>query len=178
MKGDGKLYLRGNVWWADYTVRGQRVRTSTEIEGNAKGLGKREANDWLKQRQSEAAQGISNPRADKITVGELAEQWFKARETDAKPTTLDQYRWNKHLSPFFAKCKAVDASPTLIRQYIQQRKAQTNRFAEAPGNGTINRELSILRAAVNLAKEEERLAPRPVLPDAVGRERPRRISQG
>ena len=55
-------------------------------------------------------------------------------------------------------------SPTLIRQYIHQRKAQTNRFDAAPGNGTINRELSILKAAFNLAREEERLRHVPYFP--------------
>lgn len=164
MRGDGTLYLRGNVWWASYVVRGQRIRTSTGIEGSAKGLGRREANDWLKQRQSDAAQGISNPRADKITVGELVEQWFKARETNGKPTAFDKYRWSKHLQPFFEKCKAADVSPTVIRQYIQERKAKANRFGEAAANGTINRELSILRAAFNLAKEEERLRHVPYFP--------------
>lgn len=158
MRGDGTLYQRGNVFWASYVVRGQRVRVSTGKEN------RREANDWLKERLLEAAQGISNPRANKTTVGDLADQWFKARETNGKPTEFDKYHWNKHLKPFFEKCKDVDVSPTLIRQYIQQRKAEPNRLGKAPGNGTINRELSILGAGFNLAKEEERLRHVPYFP--------------
>src|SRR5262249_16950479 len=76
----------------------------------------------------------------------------------------DKYRWEKNLEPFFEKCKAADVSPTLIRKYIQERKEQKNRFGEAPGNGTIKRELSILRATFGLAKKEDRLRHLPHFP--------------
>ena len=158
MKGDGTLYLRGNVWWASYVVRGQRIRVSTGKEN------KREANDWLRERQAESAQGLSTPNAHRMNVGELVEQWFKARETNGKPTITDKYRWNRNVKPFFEKCKAADVSPALIRKYIEERKAQTTNPSGAPGNGTINRELSILRAAFSLAKKEERLRHVPHFP--------------
>src|SRR5215472_13627046 len=102
MRGDGWLYRRGEVWWASYVIRGQRIRTTTGKSN------KREAKDWLDSQREAAKQGISNPRADKIAVGELVEQWFKAREMNSKPTITDKYRWNKNLKPFFEKCKVAD----------------------------------------------------------------------
>ena len=95
----------------------------------------------------------------------MVEQWFKARETNGKPTEFDTYRWKKHLEPFLSKCRAADVNPTLLRQYIEHRKQQKSRFGEAPANGSINRDaVEILRAAYNLAKEEERLRHVPYFP--------------
>jgi len=157
MKGDGKIYQRGNVWWADYTVRGQRVRVSTGKDN------KREANDWLKDRQSEVTQGIVTPRLDKITVTELVEQLFKHYELNGHKSD-DQHRWTKHLEPFFGKAKAADLSPIVLKQYIAERKTQKNRWDEEPSNATINRELALLRSAYNLARKEDRLRHVPYFP--------------
>ena len=56
------------------------------LKGIQKGLGERETNDWLKQRQENAAQGISTPRADKLMVSDLVGQLF------------EHYRKNGHKS--------------------------------------------------------------------------------
>jgi hypothetical protein len=97
-------------------------------------------------------------------IRELATQWFDARKTNSKPTTTDKYRWDRHLAPLFEKCKAADVSPRLTRQFIKHRKTEKNRFDEAPGSGTINRELSIPRAAFGLAMKDERLRHVPHFP--------------
>jgi len=151
------------MWWASYAVRGQRIRTSTGIQGNAKGLGRREANDWLKQRQAEAALGIVTPRADKLMVAELVDQLFK-HYRDHGHKSDDTHRWTKHLAPFLGKCKAADITPVLLRQYIAQRKGEKGLRGDVPQNATINRELALLRAAFNLARKEERLRHVPYFP--------------
>jgi len=157
MSGDGGLYQRGNVWWASYIVRGRSVRVTTEKEN------KREANDWLKNRQLEISQGIVTPRVDRITVSELVEQLFKHYKLNGHKSN-DKHRWTKHLEPFFGKAKAADLSPVLLKQYITERKTQKNRWSEEPSNATINRELALLRAAYNLARKEDRLRHVPYFP--------------
>jgi hypothetical protein len=139
-------------------VRGRRIRTSTEIEGNAKGLGKREANEWLKQRQSDAAQGISTPRADKITVADLVAELWRQYDIDLRKTKPeDQGRWRLHLEPFFGSMKALDVTRGVIREYIALRLSQPDHRGSLPKNATINRELSVLREAYSLALKDERL---------------------
>lgn len=157
MKGDGSLYQRGNVWWASYLVRGQRVRESTGKEN------KREANDWLKDRQSKVAQGIVTPRLDKITITELVEQLFKHYELNGHKSD-DKHRWTKHLEPFFGKEKAANLNPIVLKHYIAKRKTQKNRWNQEPSNATINRELALLRTAYNLARKEDRLRHVPYFP--------------
>lgn len=165
MKGDGRIFLRGNVWYADYTARGVRVRTSTEIEGDAKGTGRRAANDWLKARQSELAQGIVTARADKITVAELAEGLFTHYKLVGHKSN-DRHRWSKHLAPYFSKCRAMDVSPALLKQYVTARKTQVNRWGEQPSNGTINRELALLRRSLQSGAQRGQVASCPLFPHA------------
>jgi hypothetical protein len=45
----------------------------------------------------------------------------------------------------------------MIRQYIQQRKNETDHHGNLPKNATVNRELAILREAYSLAMKDERL---------------------
>src|SRR5262249_32418894 len=142
---------RGTVWWASYVVRGRRVRVSTGKEN------KREANDWLKDRMAEAKQGIAIPH-DKVTVAELVEELFKQYDNAGRKTKEDdERRWKLHLAPFFGTCKALDITRAMIRQYTSERKGQKDFQGKLPKNATINRELSILREAYNLALTDERL---------------------
>ncbi len=64
----------------------------------------------------------------------------------------------KPLRAFFALRRAVDVTPTLIRSYVSERLEQRKSHA------TVNREVSVLRRAFNLAKEEERLTRVPFFP--------------
>jgi integrase len=135
-------------------VGGQRIRASTGIEGNSKGLGRREANDWLKQRQADAKQGIATH--DKVTVASLVEELFKHYELNGHQSH-DRHRWDLHFAPFFCKCQALDVTATMIRQYVAERKQQKDAHGNAPKAATINREMALLRAAYNLALRDERL---------------------
>jgi len=151
VKGDGSLYQRGNVWWASYVVRGRRVRVSTGKED------KRQANDWLKDRLGEAKQGLAIP-SDKLTVKDLVDELWKQYDSDGRKTKDDdERRWKLHLSPFFAKCKVLDVTRPMIREYVAQRKTEKDFHGNFPRNATINRELSVLREAYSLALKDERL---------------------
>ena len=153
MRGDGKLYQRpgSSVWWATYTIRGRRYRKSTgkTIE--------RDANNWLRQQTNPDNQGkaISN---DKLKVNDLVVELFRQYDVDERKTKVDdERRWKLHLEPFFGACKALDATRGMIRQYIQQRRNETDHHGNLPKNATVNRELSILREAYSLAMKDERL---------------------
>jgi integrase len=118
---------------------------------------KREANDWLRDRLLEAKQGLAMPH-DKVTIQELVTELFKQYDVDGRKTKDDdERRWKLHLKPFFGACKAMDVTRAMIRQYIAERKTQKDFHDNFPKNATINRELSILREAYNLAVTDERL---------------------
>jgi integrase len=157
MKGEGRVYKRGGVWWADYTVHGHRIRTST---GKAT---EREATQWLRQRVIEAASGMA-PEADKVTLAELVQSYLM---DSADHDTVKWYRsrWERHLEPFFGNVKACKVSTDLMRQYIQKRQTERDgKGGTQPANGTINRELAILSGALQLGKREGKVRAIPYIP--------------
>jgi integrase len=151
MRGDGKIYQRGDVWWADYTVRGRRHRKSTSKTNQ------REANDWLLKQLVDAKEGKAIP-CDKVTVNDLIAELFRQYDVGGRKTKEDdERRWKLHLDPFFRACKAMDVTRGMIRVYIQQRKGEKDWHGNVPKNGTINRELAVLRESYSLAVKDERL---------------------
>jgi hypothetical protein len=71
---------------------------------------------------------VVTPRADKITIEELVEQLFQHYALNCHKSD-DKHRWTKHLSPFFAKTKAADVSPILLKQHIEERKPKRTDWA-------------------------------------------------
>src|SRR5215475_9346240 len=102
MRGDGKIYQRGDVWWADYTLRGRRYRKSTGKDNQ------RDANDWLRKQLVDAKEGKAIP-SDKVTVSELVRELFRQYDVDGRKTKEDdERRWRLHLEPFFGASRAMD----------------------------------------------------------------------
>jgi integrase len=121
-------------------------RESTETEKEL------EARRLLKQREGAAVEGrIVTPRADRITVAELAEH-LKADYAANGRRSADRLGFSfAHLLPFFGARKALQVTSADVMAYRVQR--QTNGAAAA----TINRELSALKRMFSLAVKGERL---------------------
>ena len=158
MKGEGRVYQRGGVWWADYTAHGHRVRVSTGKTNE------KEATAWLRQRVMESASGAMSPSADKITLAELVQSYLL--ETADKPTSAwYRAKWVNHLEPFFGNVKAVAVNTDMVRRYIAHRqKEKTGWHGQKPTNGTINRELQVLTGSLNLGKKEGKVRVVPHIP--------------
>ena len=151
MRGDGKLYQRGDVRWADFTVRGSRYRKSTGKTN------RREANDWLREQLDDSKQGGA-VSSDKLKIKDLVAELWKQYDIDGRRTKADdERRWRLHLEPFFGACLALDVTRGLIRRYIQYRRNEKDYRGNLPHKATINRELSILRESFSLALKDERL---------------------
>jgi hypothetical protein len=76
--------------------------------------------------------------------------------TDYQVTGKKSFPWvrikvEKHLTPFFARKKAHDITPIDVKAFIRHRQEQV------ASNGEINRELSTLKRAFNLALQSERI---------------------
>src|SRR5437773_2280681 len=65
VRGQGRVYERGGVWWIDYGLHGQRFRESTH------GTSKREAFDLLRQRVGDRKAGKLTGNPDKVTFADL-----------------------------------------------------------------------------------------------------------
>ena len=79
MRGDGRIYQRGGIWWVQYSHRGQKIRESSQgFLYNGKpsdGTSKRAAEKMLQERRRTAgtAQFIG-PQAERVTFEDLADR--------------------------------------------------------------------------------------------------------
>ena len=142
-RGTGSLYqpLGTEVWWCQYYVHGLRVRKSTGETSKDK------ARTFLRDEIAAVAAGRKSPRMERVTVKQIVEDKLLDKKNKAdKDLADDQRRWDLHLSPFFGTYRAMEVTTDAIRRYIAYRK----KSEDNPENGTINRELSLLRSAFNL----------------------------
>jgi integrase len=159
-RGTGRIWPRGSgIWWIQYYVNGFQKRessNSTKEEVAEKLLGKRLA---------EIEAGVS--------VGSVSQ---RLRYEHLRDTLYDDYRSNRrrwlrlgkngkpyiggvsHLDDFFARQRAMTITTMRIRQFIAKRQAG------GASNGTINRELALLRRMLNLALQDGTLKISPHFP--------------
>jgi len=171
MKGDGSVYVRNHVWWADYTVRGrrQRVPTGIECKNPNKRDGERAAKNYLDQRRAEAKAGTISIEADTVTLADLVSTLFEDRRDD-DTVEKDRRRWENHIQPFFGSIKVVELSTDLLRAYVTKRLTTTSgkdkdgSGEKVPANATVNRELAVISAALQLGRKEGKVRVIPYIP--------------
>ncbi len=141
-RGQGSLFQNGSAtWWVSYSSRGIRHRESSGSTDRSA------AEKLLKHRLAEIETQVFIPRAS-VRVDELISDLFaRYREEQQKSIDTAEQRWRLHLKPFFTRRKAGDLSTDMVRRYIAQRQSQ----GAAPAS--CNRELAILKRALNLALE-------------------------
>jgi len=99
------------------------------------------------------------PKSKRMRVEELVEDLFTDYSINrAKSIDDAKTRWSLHLKPFFGHLRAVDVGNTLLKRYVM------NRHSEAASNGTINREMSLLKQAFNLGASARKVRDVPVFP--------------
>src|SRR5581483_1176134 len=138
MRGLGHIYKRGNIYWIKYHVNGEPRYESSESEI------KQVAIDLLKKKFHNPG-----PRASgRVLVGELLDDLLTYYKThNARSHDTMAVPCVKHLREFFGSGKAGKLSTVAINHYKEHRSD------EDASNGSINRELSLLRRAYKLALE-------------------------
>jgi integrase len=152
MRGDGRIFQRGNRWWISYNVNGRNYRQpGGDTEADARRLLKSKRNDIAGNR-------FVPPAAERLTVRDL----LQALETDLS------MRGAKSMISFKAHRKAVE-------DYLGDRRAsrltadeirsfQQRRLDGGKAPATVNRYVETLRAAFRLAAKEEKLSRLPHFP--------------
>ncbi len=141
-KADGTTVV-SDIWWIKYWSNGRLHRETTESTSQ------RAARRLLRLREGDVAKGIPVvPRMNRVSVGELLEAVIVDYKVNNKRSLVDaERRIVKHLMPFFQFCRASALTTKDVQRYTAERQA-----AEAT-NGSINRELSLLRRAFNLGRQ-------------------------
>ena len=153
MRGMGRIFKRGSVYWVAYYHRGEEHRESSgsENENNARKL--------LKKRIGETSRGqLIGPTEEKLMFDDLAKFLTTDYEINRK-RSIESVRLSlKHLREFFALDRAIDITPDRVSTYVRERQR------EDAANGSINRELAALKRAFTLAIRAGKLNSAPYIP--------------
>lgn len=151
----GMIYkqAKSRFWWIKYYKNGRPLRESAGTDKES------EARRILREREGDIASGRPMiPRADRLRFEELADDLLKDYRINGK-RSLDRAIWAlKHLQAFFGGWRALAITTPAIRTYIEKRQR------EGAKNGTINRELDVLKRMFSLAMVSEKLLRRPHVP--------------
>lgn len=139
-RGSGSIYQNGSaVWWVKFYVRGIARRESSHSPD------RKVAEKLLKRRLAEVETKTYIPRTN-VKVDELiADLFAEYRQQGRKSIKTAEWRWKKHLEPFFRKLPADDLNTDLAQRYCAKREE------ENASGASINRELAILKRAFHLA---------------------------
>ena len=139
------------VWWMRWCVYGQARRESTKTRDYA------EAKRLLKIREGQAASGLAMPKsAGRVPFAELAADVINDyRKNELRSIRDLRIRLDKHILPRLGHLKAVQIRIAEINDYIALRQT------EGAANGTVNRELQVIRRAFTLGIASEKIHAKP-----------------
>jgi integrase len=151
MRGMGRIFKRGSVYWVAYYRRGEEHRESSGSENENR------ARKLLKKRLGETSRGqFIGPSEEKLTFDDLATILTTDYEINRK-RSIESVRLSiKHLREFFALNRAIDITPDRVSTYVRERQR------EDAANGSINREA--LKRAFTLATRASKLNSAPYIP--------------
>lgn len=157
-RGTGSLYQQRRrdgtlapTWWTKLYVNGRPVRESTGT------IDREAAEDVLRDRLARASHGLPVIRLQDVRFDELAVDLKAHYETTGSRDLREAEKRLKPLRRFFAGWRVAQIDGGAFDRYVQKRQASS------VGNGTLNRERSVLLKMLRLALERGKLARLPVI---------------
>jgi integrase len=152
MRGQGRIFQRGGVWWIAYFHRQEEIRESVVKAGRDNT--KTAARELLKERQKTTnTPAFVGPAAERITVDELAELVLTDYRLNGKRSVGDVARHVAHLKATFGGGRAVALTSDRIATYAE------TRLADGYARASVNRELAVIRRMFALAIQAGKLTP-------------------
>ena len=153
MRGMGRIFRRGQIFWISYCYRGREHRESSRSTREV------DAGRLLKKRLGEIGRGrLVGPIEERITFEDLATDFLRDRGIKGERSLRQAKARVAHLRRFFGFDRAVDITTARIRVYVEAR------LEEAATPATINRDLAALSRIFSLAIQAGRLGTRPHIP--------------
>ncbi|MHC4619729.1 MAG: tyrosine-type recombinase/integrase, partial [Planctomycetota bacterium] len=144
MRGSGRIFQRGNIWWVAYSHRGKEHRESSGSRKEA------DAKRFLKKRLGEIhAQTFIGPSQERVKVSELLDGVIRDYKLNERKSLHTLEHNCKHLREAFGFDRAIDVTETRIERYKERR------LSEAAAPASLNRELAVLRRAFNLGVKQK-----------------------
>ena len=143
MRGNGRVFLRGRVWWIAYSHRGQEYRESSQSDKKAA------AQALLRTRLSALEQGLPAYGATRRhTVGAVLDRLHAEYLRRGGRGPMQYAAHLKPLQRHFGAVRVVDLTETAIERFVTQEQRRRK------ANATINKQLGILGRALRLAQRE------------------------
>ncbi len=153
MRGMGRVFKRGTVYWVAYYHRGKEYRESSESENESA------AKKLLKKRIAEVAQGrLIGPNQERVTFDDLAQALLADYQINGRRSARSARLSISHLRKFFGFDRAIDITTDRIKAYAADRQKAS------AANASINRELAALKRMFSLAVQDGRLSNAPYIP--------------
>jgi integrase len=142
--GSGTLFQRGEVWYVSFWANGRQIQKSS---GSTKRQDAVRLRDQLLGKKARGEMG--NAGVERITCGELLDDLLEYAKANIKASTEKIWRLviEANIRPFFGHRRAINLTTDILKDYRRKR------LSEKRGESTCNRELSILRTALNLARK-------------------------
>ncbi|MBN1443140.1 MAG: tyrosine-type recombinase/integrase [Planctomycetes bacterium] len=146
MRGQGRVFRRGEIWWCAYFRRGKEFRESSGSTKEA------DAKRLLKKRLGEIHAGsFIAPAKERLTVPELLEAVVLDYEVNGRKNLRNVRAHIKRLEAAFGFDRAIDVTEERIERY------KLSRIEEGAAPATVNRELAVLRRGFSLAVQRRLL---------------------
>lgn len=155
LRGLGRVYRRGRVWWVQYSFRGQLRRESSKSRKRS------DAVKLLRRRQGEMGQGrLVGPDIEKTTFQDLKGMILTDYTVNGRKSLERLNSSLKHLEAFFGESRVLDITTDRVATYINARQESTPGAKPA----TIRNELAALKRMFTLALQAGKVAIRPHIP--------------
>jgi Site-specific recombinase XerD len=143
----GQIIQRGrNIWlvriYHGSDVSGKRAYENKTIHGN-----KKDAEIFLNEALRRRDLGGTEVAAQRTMVSELLEDLLTDYRVNGKDYDWAERKVRLHVRPFFGAMQARKLTTSAVQQFIGQRQK------EKAANATINRELALLKRALNLGRK-------------------------
>jgi integrase len=150
MRGHGRVFQRGGVWWVAYYHRGQEIRES------AKTTSEHKARTLLRERlRTAGTPAFIGPAAERVTFDDLAMLYLTDYRLNGRRSARDAARNVAKLREVFGVDRALDITADRIAAYTE------GRLEAGLQPASVNRELAALRRMFTLAIRAGKLAARP-----------------
>lgn len=147
----GCIYRRGTTWWIKYSRNG---RQNFESSGSER---KEDATNLLRLREGDIARGVPvSAKIGRLRFEEARDDFLNERRVNSRGSLKKlEARIANHLTPFFGGRRMANIRADDVRSYVARRKEH------GAANGTVNRELTILKRMYSLAIQAEKLLRKP-----------------
>ncbi len=142
--GAGTIYKRGEIWYVSLWADGRQIQKSS---GSTKRQDAVRLRDQLLGKKVRGEMGYA--AAAKVTCGELLDDLIEYGKFNIKPSTAKLWQWviSANIRPYFGDLKVAKLTTEKLKNYRRKR------LAESRSESTCNRELAILRTALNRGRK-------------------------